>query len=152
MKPEEIQSQTRAAILCVDDERVILDSLEMQLANYFGEEYLLEFMESAEEALEVIEELEKSGVQVLVLISDWLMPGMKGDELFRQVYRVFPHVFQILLTGHADAEAVRRARQEGNLHKCIYKPWKERELIGAVEEAVEFHSGNSAEEQDGRDD
>jgi CheY-like chemotaxis protein len=45
------------AILCVDDENIILDSLKEQLEKYFGYDYLYETAENGEEGLELIEEL-----------------------------------------------------------------------------------------------
>ena len=68
-----------AAILCVDDEIVILDSLKEQLKRYFGDRYIYEIAESAEEAWEVIEELHEDEIKILIIVSDWLMPGIKGD-------------------------------------------------------------------------
>ena len=69
-------------IVCVDDEKIVLDSLNSQLTRNFGKNFNYEFAESAKEALEIIEELHKADDEMIyVVISDWLMPGMKGDEL-----------------------------------------------------------------------
>jgi len=51
MKPD------KAVILCVDDEVVILNSVKKQLKKAFGDTYSYEIAESADEALEIIEEL-----------------------------------------------------------------------------------------------
>ncbi|CCQ59778.1 two-component response regulator [Crocosphaera watsonii] len=45
----------KPVILCVDDEKVILDSLKIQLKKEFQDTYLYEAAESADEALEIIE-------------------------------------------------------------------------------------------------
>lgn len=71
---------TKKAILCVDDEKIILDSLKEQIENRMGAGYIYETAENAEEGLEVIEELIEEGAEVLIIVSDWLMPGIKGDE------------------------------------------------------------------------
>ena len=68
-------------IVCVDDEKFILDSLKTQLKSAFGDLYNYEIAESAVDALELIEELSDEGHSIVVIVSDWLMPGMKGDEL-----------------------------------------------------------------------
>lgn len=47
----------KLAILSVDDERIILDSIKIQIQKNFDDTYLFEYAESAEEALEVIDEL-----------------------------------------------------------------------------------------------
>jgi CheY-like chemotaxis protein len=120
------------AILCVDDEKVILDSLKRQLRRRFGTEYMYEVAESAEEAWEVIEELVEDGVKIVVIVSDWLMPGVKGDEFLIRVHEQHPDIVKIMLTGQADETAVARAKIEANLHSCLYKPWSEQELVDAI--------------------
>jgi len=123
-------------ILCVDDEEIVLNSLEMQLKDQLGEKYLYEFAENAEDALEIIEELNEENVEVLVIVSDWLMPGLKGDEFLIKVHQKFPNIIKVLLTGQADKKAVERARAKANLHICINKPWKTSELIDSIKSGL----------------
>lgn len=122
----------KKAILCVDDEKIILQSLKTQIKKHFGSEYLYEFAESAEEAWEVIEEFHGDGVQILIIVSDWLMPNMKGDEFLIHVHQKFPDIITMMLTGQANEEAIERTRQYACLHSCLHKPWKEDELIQAI--------------------
>lgn len=119
-------------ILCVDDEEMILNSLGDQLRRHFGDQYVYEFAESADEALEVIDELNKEDVSIIVIVSDWLMPGMKGDEFLIQVHKKFPGIIKVMLTGHADAKAIERAQKGADLHRCLLKPWTEEDLIEAM--------------------
>ncbi|MGL5062385.1 MAG: response regulator [Microcoleus sp.] len=120
------------AILCVDDEEVILESLKEQLKRRFGDRYLYEAAESAEEALEIIQELHADDVEVLVIVSDWLMPEMKGDEFLIEVHKQFPKIVTVMLTGQADEAAVDRAKEQGNLYCCLRKPWSEEELAQII--------------------
>lgn len=120
------------AILCVDDERVILESLKEQLRRLFNDQYLYEIAESAEEAWEVIEELQAENITVLVIVSDWLMPEMKGDEFLIKVHKKFPDIITVMLTGQADQIAIERAKQQANLHCCLSKPWTEEDLAGII--------------------
>jgi len=122
----------KAVILCVDDEIGVLNSLKIQLKNEFSDAYLYEAAESADEALELIEELQEDEVDVLVIVSDWLMPGIKGDEFLIQVHKKFPNIVKILLTGQAEEAAIKRAIEEANLHKCLHKPWESQELIKTI--------------------
>jgi CheY-like chemotaxis protein len=124
------------AILCVDDERVILESLKEQLKRRFGSEYMYESAESAAEALEILEELAADSVQVLIIVSDWLMPEMKGDEFLIKVHHKFPEIVTVMLTGQADDEAIERARKEANLKYCLRKPWTEEELAQIITSTV----------------
>ncbi|MBD2195041.1 MULTISPECIES: response regulator [Calothrix] len=124
-----------AAILCVDDEVAILKALKEQLKRLFGNKYIYEVAESAEEAWIVIDELEQEGIKILIIVSDWLMPNVRGDEFLTQVHQRFPEVITVMLTGQADETAIERARQQANLYACIRKPWKEedlQELVGVV--------------------
>ena len=127
---------SESAIICVDDEIVILDSLKEQLKRKFGNRFIYEMAESAEEAWEIIEELQEDGIKIIAIVSDWLMPGIKGDEFLIQIHHTFPQVTKVMLTGQADEDAIARARQEANLHACLYKPWTEEELTEVIDTAV----------------
>jgi CheY-like chemotaxis protein len=124
------------AILCVDDEPIILKSLKEQLKRQFGNNYLYEVAESAEDASEIIEELQEEGVEVIVIVSDWLMPGMKGDEFLIRVHEKFPKIVSIMLTGQADENAIARAKEQANLYACLYKPWTEEELFKIIDSVL----------------
>lgn len=111
------------AILCVDDDALILESLKTQLVQVYGHEYIIEIAESGEEALEIIDFLTERNISVLAVISDWLMPNMKGDELLVQIHQKLPLITTILLTGQADEKAVDNAFKNANLKAYIPKPW-----------------------------
>lgn len=125
-----------SAIICVDDEVVILDSLKKQLKRKFGDRFIYEVAESAEEAWEIIEELNEDGIDIIAIVSDWLMPGTKGDEFLIQIHQRFPGIIKVMLTGQADNDAIERAKQEANLHACLYKPWTEEELTQIIKTAI----------------
>lgn len=127
---------SRPVILCVDDEGIILLSMEMQLQKAFDDKFIYETAESADEALELMEELEEDGSDVMVIVSDWLMPGMKGDELLIKIQEKNHNVVKIMLTGQADEEAIERAKMHANLHRCLQKPWQAEDLIEAIESGL----------------
>lgn len=123
---------SKPVILCVDDEIVVLQSLKTQLKKAFDKEYLYEMAESADEALEIIDELDEDEIDILVIVSDWLMPGIKGDEFLIRVHQKFPNIVKVLLTGQADEAAIERAKEHANLHRCLFKPWTTEELIETI--------------------
>lgn len=127
---------SKPVILCVDDERMVLNSLRTQLSTAFGNDYLYEGAEDAQEALELIEELNDEDIGIILIISDWLMPGIKGDELLIRVHEKFPKVIKILLTGQADEVAINRAKKEANLLCCLFKPWSEAELLETIKSGL----------------
>ncbi len=126
----------KPVILCVDDEPIVLESLRSQLREAFGEDYYYEVAQDADDALEVIDEIQADNTDIIVIVSDWLMPGMKGDEFLIKVHQRFPQVVKVLLTGHADEAAIARAETEANLHKCLFKPWSEVELIETIQSGL----------------
>ncbi|PSF39559.1 hypothetical protein C7H19_01860 [Aphanothece hegewaldii CCALA 016] len=126
-------------ILCVDDEKVILDSLKIQLKNAFQNNYSYETAESVDEAIEIIDELQGDEIPILVIVSDWLMPGTKGDEFLIKVHEKYPKIVKIMLTGQADDEAIDRAKQKANLYECIAKPWNCEKLINIIKSGLTNH-------------
>ena len=126
----------KPVILCVDDEKIVLESLKRQLKAAFGDAYCYEVAQDADEALELIKELNEEAIIIIIIVSDWLMPGMRGDEFLIRVHQQFPDIIKILLTGQADEAAIERARVEANLYRCLHKPWSKEELVETIQSAL----------------
>ena len=126
----------KPVIICVDDEQTILDSLEIDLLKAFEDKYLIETAQSGEEALELLSELLGEQYEVPVVISDQIMPNMKGDELLRSVHAISPNSLKIMLTGQADLEAVVNAINYAKLYRYIPKPWQCDDFKLTVTEAI----------------
>ena len=125
------------AILCVDDEKSILDSRKGQLKRNLGHDFIIEQAEDAKEAMEVLEELMlEQDIQVVVIVSDWLMPDIKGDEFLTEVHARWPGIKKILLTGHANVDAVQRLTNNDSLYAMLQKPWQEDELINTIQSGL----------------
>lgn len=122
----------KKVILVVDDEKIVLDSLQALLSRHLGREYVLEFAESAEEAFEILEELEESDYILHAIVTDWLMPKMKGDEFLLKVRERLSGFRTILLSGQVSAEAVRKSVRVGQPDFFISKPWDERDLLNKL--------------------
>ena len=127
---------SRQVIICVDDERTVLRSLKAELQEAVGNDYTIEIAEGGEEALELIEELLEDGDEVLLIISDHIMPDMKGDELLKQAHLILPKSIKIMLTGQADIGAIANAINSANLYRYITKPWQSEDLRLTVREAL----------------
>jgi signal transduction histidine kinase len=135
------------AIICVDDEAVVLDSLKEQLKRRHPD-CIIEAAECGEEALEVLDDLLAEGYEVAMVISDQIMPGMQGDQLLTKVHERQPGILTILLTGQASTDAVGRAVNEANLYRYISKPWEEMDLGLTVGEALRrYRQEGQLEEQ-----
>lgn len=126
----------KQAIICVDDEDIILEALKDQLGPFFENQFQIETSTTAEEALEIYDELIESGYKIPVVISDYLMPGIRGDEFLIKVHDKDPNTLKILLTGHANIEGITNAINKANLYRFIPKPWDRDDLILTVREAI----------------
>ncbi len=126
----------KPVVLCVDDEKIVLMSLKSQLKREFRNVFLVETVESGEEALELYDELIHEGFEIPLVVSDQIMPGMKGDALLTSIYAKNPNIKTILLTGQASPEAVGNAVNQANLYRYIAKPWDVTDLNLTVSEAV----------------
>ena len=126
---------TDAAILLVDDEKVVLDGLRHELQRQFGRRFNYETAENVAEAEEVIEELVEVAEKLVLIVSDMIMPHVRGDEFLIDVRQRFPQIVRVLLTGHSDDQGLERARNEADVRSILFKPWSADELRTLVEEA-----------------
>src|SRR5690348_1350498 len=109
----------KPAIICVDDEELILRALKEQLRRAVGERCTVETFDNPREALSLIEELAAEQTDVPLIISDHIMPGMYGDEFLIASHLIEPRTAKILLTGLASAQAVGNALNHANLYRYI---------------------------------
>ncbi|MEO0984982.1 MAG: response regulator [Cyanobacteria bacterium J06639_14] len=128
----------KLGIICIDDEAIVLESLKEQLKRNLSTEptCVIEVADTGEEALDIIEELKIDNIDVALIISDQIMPGMSGDELLARIHDRHPNILKILLTGEASTEAVGNAVNQANLYRYITKPWDELDLTLTVTEAL----------------
>lgn len=118
------------SILCVDDEVNILSSMR-RLFRPKGYRVLI-----AESAQEALMELEASHGAIDLVISDMRMPNMDGAVFLTEVYKKYPQIMRILLTGYADMQSTINAINQAHIYRYISKPWNEAELLKAVEDAL----------------
>ena len=123
-------------ILCVDDEKFVLDSLKTELKDSLSDDYVIETSDGAADALDLFEELVHSNHEVAVVIADYIMPGMNGDELLKEIHDRYPKTLKIMLTGQATTDAVGNAVNYAKLYRYIAKPWDPNDLALTVKEAV----------------
>ena len=129
----------KPTILCVDDESLILESLKMVLKDSFGDSYSIETAESGEEAIELIEELTRNGTEIPILISDYVMPGIKGDEFLILAHSRIPETLKIMLTGQADLNGVENVINRASLYRFLSKPWTSKDFILTINEALKSY-------------
>jgi PAS domain S-box-containing protein len=99
-------------------------------------DFMVEIAESAEEALEVVEDLISSGRELPLVIADQIMPNMRGDQFLIALHDRYPKIVKVMLTGQARAEDVGNVVNRGNLYRFMSKPWNENDLRLTVSEAL----------------
>ncbi len=107
-------------ILIVEDEEFVRRALERLLMR---DGYTVLSAPGAEEALAILEKEE-----VDIVISDHLMPGMKGLEFLEIVRKRRPETLRIILTGFADTDMVIEAINKGEVYRFLTKPWNDDDL------------------------
>jgi type II secretory ATPase GspE/PulE/Tfp pilus assembly ATPase PilB-like protein/DNA-binding response OmpR family regulator len=119
----------RYRLLFVDDEPGILKALTRVFRQ---ENYQVVTADSGAEGLQRLAEAETH-----LVISDFMMPAMNGAEFLREVKARSPETIRIMLTGHANTDAVMGAINEGAVYKFILKPWNDDDLRVTVALALE---------------
>lgn len=130
-------TKRKPIIICVDDEKFILDTLHVQLQKRFGDRYDFEFAERAEEAIALVGELSDNGDTVAMIISDQRMPGMTGDQLLIELHKKHPLPIKILLTGQASLESAVNAINNADLYRYISKPWSQDDFLLTIEKGLQ---------------
>jgi response regulator RpfG family c-di-GMP phosphodiesterase len=115
-------------VLLVDDDERVLISLRRVLE---ADGYDIFTSTSAKLALELMEV-----DPVDVVVSDHHMPGMSGLELSERLCRGWPDTVRVMLTGVPGSELGLTALERGSIFRFLTKPWSERELRGALRQAV----------------
>lgn len=116
-------------LLCVDEDRNILNALKRQLRN---EDFRLLTADSTDQGLEL---LAKESIQVVMV--DQLMPGISGVEFLRQVKEKYPRTVRIVLSGFADIATILDAINQGEIFRFLPKPWEDEELRTTVRQCFE---------------
>ena len=129
----------KGVIFCVDDEKIVLNSLKTELKNAFGNTYIIETAESGPEAFEAIHNLLDLNYEIQVVIADYAMPVMKGDEFLMKLHEKLPLTLSILLTGQATIEGVTNSINYANLYRYISKPWHTNDLVLTVKKALKSY-------------
>jgi response regulator RpfG family c-di-GMP phosphodiesterase len=116
-------------LLFVDDEQNILSALN-RLFRKSGHRILT--ATSGARGLEILEQ-----EPVDLVVSDMRMPEMDGAAFLEQVYRRWPDVTRLLLTGYSDIESTIAAVNKGQIYRYLQKPWEEYDLQLTVHHALE---------------
>jgi len=125
-------------LLCVDDEEHILKTLARFCHN---EGITLLTAGSAAEALSILER-----EPVMIVISDYQMPGKNGLDFLSEVRSKWPQIVRIMLSGFIEPSAVSQALQQGEIFGFLPKPWQRNDLKNLIQTAaVQYKAGTATE-------
>ncbi len=127
-------------VLCVDDDTTVLSALRTLLSKSLGSAYTIEIAESGQEALEICDELRQEGREIGVVVSDFIMPSMRGDEFLVRLHERSPNTFKIMLTGQSDLDGVKRTINEANLYRSLEKPFDNVDLVMTTKSALHAYN------------
>lgn len=124
-------------IICVDDEREVLESVSRDL-DYFSDMFNIEECESAFECLALLEEFDAQQEYVALIISDHIMPEKSGVELLTEVAMDsrFLGTKKLLLTGLATQADTIEAINNAKLDNYLEKVWDPKKLLQMVKELL----------------
>jgi len=72
-----------------------------------------------------------------VVVSDYIMPEMKGDEFIRQVKALWPEIFVILISGHEEGVVAQVGLAIG-ANKVLHKPFGHEDIERAMMEVADL--------------
>lgn len=110
-------------IFSIDDDPQVLRAIRRDLRSEYKADYRIVSTESANEALEVLQELKKKGEDIALFLSDQRMPEMLGVEFLEKAQQIYPEAKQVLLTAYSDTDAAIKGINEARLDYYLMKPW-----------------------------
>ncbi len=137
-----------ASVLLVDDDRELLESLEVRLRR---KGHTCAVANGANEA-RIIAETKFFDV----VLSDHHMPGRTGLDLLSELKEIQPGCARILMSGRLDLPVVMEAVNRGEIHRVVEKPFEMEQLQTLIAEALEQrqrlkHLHSALEQQDSKE-
>ena len=121
------------AVVCVDDDPMILQVLAFQLNKILDtQNVLIEFYTNPNDALDDIDALISDNIDIMFVLVDYQMPEMTGVELIRKIKGKYPKINCLMLSGQANAVQLSDLQTDNLLEEFIEKPWSELQLRNAI--------------------
>ena len=118
-------------IAIADDHQIIIDGLESLLAKY----QQLEIVATANSGQDMLDLLAK--MEVDILLTDVMMPGMNGSELAKKVKSDFPAIKIIALSMSGLAQTVSDMIEGADIAGYLLKQTNAQELATAIQKVYE---------------
>jgi len=133
-------SQFKNAVICIDDDPMILQVLGFQMEKHLDtSDTLIELYTEPSKALSDIKSRVFDDVDILFCIVDYQMPHMSGAKLIRSIKETHPTIPCVMLSGQANSTQIEALENEGLLEMFLQKPWEESDLKGCLEQIKKRH-------------
>jgi CheY-like chemotaxis protein len=127
----------KKTILFVDDDPIALQLIQDAFRKILGNSVRYERASTAQEAEELImEEMIRTGKLPAIIVSDWMMPGKKGDQFLKEVKRTYPEIQLILHSGKTDNAQIEQVHNSARLLCALPKPWDGRTYVDKIFTAI----------------
>jgi signal transduction histidine kinase len=120
-----------ARVLFVDDEQNILNALRRI---FIDDDIVVLTATNGPDALDILR-----GNEISVVVSDNVMPDIRGTQFLDEAKRIAPDSIRIMLTGRADVLAASEAINRGEVYKFLTKPWDDDELRNTILHSIDRH-------------
>jgi thioredoxin reductase (NADPH) len=114
---------SKATILTVDDDPMVLRAITRDLRSRYGSDFRVVKASSGTEALAALRELALRLRPVALIATDQRMPSMTGTEMLGRAKEQAPDAKLLLLTAYADTDVAIKAINEIGLDHYLLKPW-----------------------------
>ena len=131
-----MDDQDHPRVLCVDDDRDILEAI----APHLSPSYRVELATSGAEGLRLLRQYPDTAV----IVSDLRMPGMDGSKFLAASRAIAPDARRILLTGCDDMSAAIAAVNDGQICRFLTKPCTPRTFLAGIEFALSEYRSEMA--------
>ena len=124
-------------ILCVDDERPVLDAVLYELEP-LSSQFDIEAALSVEEARSVVQLIKEDGDKLALIICDNIMPKTNGIDFLIELGQdpYTQRTSKVLLTGQTSLDETVAAINQGCLDYYLAKPWQQGQLIDIAREQL----------------
>ena len=119
-------SQINNAVICIDDDPMILQVLGFQLEKFIdASNTLIELYINPSKALADIKEFVFDEIEIIFVIVDYQMPEMSGATFIRSLKQSHPNLPCIMLSGQANSSQIEALEDDMLLEAFLQKPWEE---------------------------
>ncbi|NOX33692.1 MAG: DUF342 domain-containing protein [Deltaproteobacteria bacterium] len=90
-------------------------------------------MKCVKVSADAIEELEESNASPYsLIISSYMMPRMKGDEILKNARDIAPDTRRVLISDTSDLQTLINAINKASIHSCLMLPFKDKDFLKRV--------------------